>query len=94
MLIYHLAPDYFERREAYRDVHLGLARAAAQRGELLLGGALAPPAYMTFIVFQGESGAAAEAFAKADPYIANGLVADWEVREWLTVAGPLASNPL
>jgi uncharacterized protein YciI len=94
MLIYHLAPDYFERRAEFRAEHLAMARAAVDRGEILVGGALAPPASMTFIAFQGETGAAAEAFANADPYVVNGLVKSWEVREWLTVVGPVAANPL
>jgi uncharacterized protein YciI len=38
-------------------------------------------------VFLGESPAAAEAFAAADPYVLNGLVTRWRVREWTTVVG-------
>lgn len=90
VLTYHLAPDYFERRPAFRAEHLALAWAAAERGELVLGGALAEDgsaAGEAMLLFAGEDGAAAEAFARADPYVANGLVADWRVREWLTVVG-------
>jgi len=31
--------------------------------------------------------AASCAFAKADPYVQNGLVKSWKVREWTTVVG-------
>jgi uncharacterized protein YciI len=38
--------------------------------------------------------AVAESFAKADPYVANGLVTTWRVREWITVVGKDAEVPL
>jgi hypothetical protein len=38
-------------------------------------------------VFRGDSPAAAEQFAKDDPYVVNGLVKRWYVREWTVVAG-------
>ena len=39
LLSYTLAADYLERRPVWRSEHLALARAAAARGELLLGAA-------------------------------------------------------
>ena len=80
MLIYELVDDYLERRAALRADHLGLARAAHERGELLLAGALADPFDRALLVFTGAE--AAEAFAGADPYVANGLVTSWTVRQW------------
>lgn len=93
LLTYTLAPDYLGRRPALRNEHLALARAAVERGELLLGGAL-DPADEAMLLFAGEDASAAEAFAKADPYVANGLVTAWRVREWLTVVGEGAANPV
>jgi uncharacterized protein YciI len=87
LLIYDVVPDYVERRAAYRAAHLALARAAAERGELLLGGALADPVDGAMLLFQGDSPAAAEAFAKADPYVRNGIVTRWRVRKWTTGSG-------
>ena len=45
-------------------------------------------------MFQGEAKSAAEDFARADPYVVNGLVARWHVREWTTVVGELAATPV
>jgi uncharacterized protein YciI len=45
-------------------------------------------------LFQGESAAVAEAFAHIDPYVREGLVLRWRVREWTTVVGDLALQPL
>jgi len=86
MLIYDVVKDYVERRAPLRSAHIALARAAVERGDLVLGGALNPPE-LVMILFRGDSPAAAEAFAKADPYVLNGIVTGWRVREWTTVVG-------
>ncbi len=88
ILFYDVVDDYAERRTQYRQQHLDLARQAQQRGELVLAGALAEPADGAVLVFRGDSTAVAEAFAKADPYVQNGLVTSWRVRKWTTVIGP------
>ena len=87
LLIYDLVPDYLERRGEFRAEHLALAKAAVERGELRLGGALADPADEAVLVFEGESPAVAEQFAKQDPYVVNGLARSWLVRPWTVVVG-------
>jgi uncharacterized protein YciI len=87
LLFYEAGADYEERRKPFRAAHLAHARAAAARGELVLGGALANPADGAVIVFRGDSPAVAEAFAKSDPYVMKGVVKRWHVREWITVVG-------
>lgn len=94
LLMYDLADDYLERRAEHRSAHLALAWAAAQRGELLLAGAIAEPLDHALLLFQGDSPAAAEAFARADPYVQAGLVKAWRVRPWQTVVGEHAANPV
>jgi uncharacterized protein len=94
LLIYELCDDYLERRAQYRDEHLSLAWQASGRGDLLLGGALEAPADRAILLFSGESPEAAEAFARVDPYVTNGLVTRWSVRKWNTVAGEGAANPV
>ena len=86
--MYDLVDDYAERRAPLRSAHLTLARQAVARGELVLGGALANPPDMAILLFKGDSPQTAEAFAKVDPYVVNGLVKQWRVREWTTVIGP------
>lgn len=46
------------------------------------------------LVFQGDSPDAAKRFASEDPYVVNGLVTSWRVREWTTVVGEGASQPI
>jgi uncharacterized protein len=94
LLFYEAADDYVARRAAFRDEHLKLAWQSSGRGELILGGAFANPTDGALLLFRGESPEIAEAFAKADPYVANGLVKRWRVREWTTVVGDGAATPV
>ena len=94
ILFYEYAPDYLERRGEFRDQHMALAKVSIDRGELFLGGAFANPADGAAIVFKGNAPKIAESFAKADPYVINGLVTSWNVREWTTVAGKDAEQPI
>ena len=92
LLLYDVVPDYAARRLPFRAGHLALGLQSVARGELVLGGALADPVDGAVLLFTGESAAAAEAFARADPYVTSGLVTAWRVREWTTVVGPDAST--
>jgi len=94
LLFYEGAPDYLERRPQFRSEHLRQAWAAKERGELVVAGALADPVDGAVLMFQGEDASVAEAFARADPYVINGLVKGWQVREWTTVVGDLAATPV
>jgi uncharacterized protein YciI len=94
LLFYEVADDYVARRAELRSAHLERAWAASERGELLLGGALANPVDGAVLLFTGESPAVAEDFARADPYVTHGLVRRWHVREWTTVIGPTAARPV
>jgi uncharacterized protein len=94
LLFYDVVEDYVERRAPLRAAHLAHGRAAHDRGELVLGGALADPVDGAVLLLRGDSPAVAEAFAKADPYVMNGLVTRWRVRTWTTVIGDDAAVSL
>ena len=94
LLFYELSPDYLERRGNFRAEHLALAWSAQEKGHLILAGALAHPADGAVFHFSGDSPSIAEEFAKADPYVRNGLVSHWRVREWTTVVGEAACTPI
>ncbi len=94
LLLYDLSPDYLARRTEWRDEHLDLAWQAQERGELVLGGALADPVDGAVLLFQGDSPEVASRFAEADPYVLHGLVLRWRVRPWTTVVGAEAASPV
>ncbi len=84
-LTYDVVDDYLERRGAFRDEHLALARAAHERGDLLLAGAFADPADSALLVWSADDLSVVEEFVASDPYVTNGLVASWRIREWTVV---------
>jgi len=94
LLFYEVGQDYVSKRGAFRGAHVQRARQAQARGELVLAGALANPVDGAVLLFQGDSPQVAEAFANSDPYVLNGLVKRWYVREWTTVVGDGAAMPL
>src|SRR2546430_35769 len=71
----------------------GRGAPGGERGELVLAGALADPVDGAVLVFRGPTPQAAEAFARADPYVANKLVTRWRVRKWTTVVGEGVTSP-
>ena len=91
-LLYDTAPDYLERRPSFRGEHLALAREAQRAGRLILAGAYNPPDG-ALLVFRADSAVEVEAFARSDPYVKNGLVRSWRVREWTVVIGGDADMP-
>jgi uncharacterized protein YciI len=94
LLFYDAVENYEERRRPFREAHIRHAREAVDRGELVLGGALAAPIDGAVLLFRADSPAIAETFAKMDPYVINGLVKHWRVREWTTVVGSGAEAKL
>lgn len=91
LLIYDYAPDFMEKRGPVRPAHLDLCRASAARDELQLGGAVPsddPP--FGLLLFKAQGPEIAEAFAQSDPYVSQGVVERWRVREWVTVVGESA----
>jgi uncharacterized protein YciI len=94
LLTYTLSPEYLDRRGEHRAEHLRLAWDASQRGELVLGGAVSDPPTSAVLLFTGDGPDAAEAFARADPYVTSGIVVSWVVQPWVTVVGDQAASPV
>jgi uncharacterized protein YciI len=86
-LFYDVVDDFAERRAPYREAHLGLAREAHRRGEILLAGALGMPPDRALLIFRASDPSIVEDFARVDPYVVNGLVMRWEVAPWAVVIG-------
>jgi uncharacterized protein len=86
LLEYALVDDYLSRRAALREEHLALARAAHDRGELLMAGALPDPYDRALLVWTAPR-EVVERFAQQDPYVQHGLVEHWTIREWNVVVG-------
>jgi hypothetical protein len=87
LLFYDYIENTVERRAPYREAHLALVREYVDRGELVLGGAFADPVDGAAIAFKVEDKATIEEFVAKDPYVVNGIVTEWRIREWTVVVG-------
>ncbi len=67
--------------------HVKRSKELQQQGKLLMAGALLHNTpgepLMTMGVFPTR--AAAEAYAAGDPFVLNGMVTDWYIREWANI---------
>ena len=87
ILFYEVVENYVEKRAPFRQMHLEHATKAYARGELVMAGAYADPVDGAALVFKAQNPTVAEEFAKNDPYVVNGLVTRWRMREWTVVLG-------
>jgi uncharacterized protein len=93
LLFYEKVPDHETREGPLRDAHRDHVFAAIRRGDVVLAGSLADPTDGTaLLLFRGHNPDAAVTFARSDPYVLDGVVCRWWVREWQTIANP-ASGP-
>ena len=92
-LLYDVVSNFVERRMPFREAHLQRVRDANASGILLLAGALGDPPDGAPLVFRADSPAVVEDFARADPYVIEGLVTGWRVRPWTVVIGVDAAAP-
>ena len=95
LLFYDYKADYLERRTPHRAAHFAHVRPFTERGEMFLAGACTdegPP--IGVLAFKTSERRIVEDFARADPYVLNGVVIAWRVREWTTVAGRDALTPV
>ena len=86
VLTYDVVEDFVSKRTPFRPSHLKEVREAHARGELVMAGALGDPAG-ALLVFRAADKSVPERFAKADPYVKEGLVTNWRVRPWTVVVG-------
>jgi uncharacterized protein YciI len=85
-LMYEVVDDFVNKRTPFRPSHLKEVRESHARGELVMAGALGEPAG-AMLIFRAADKTTAENFAKADPYVKEGLVKKWTVRPWTVVVG-------
>jgi uncharacterized protein YciI len=93
-LHYDLVENFVQRRMPFREEHLRQLRDLHDRGVVVMAGALGDPPDGALLVFRGDSPAAADEFARTDPYVRQGLVTSWRVRPWHVVIGGDAPQAL
>jgi uncharacterized protein YciI len=87
ILFYDVTDDYMERRQSFREAHFNHIKPYVERGDVRLAGALADPPDRAVLVFNVDEKKTVEEFAANDPYVLNGVVTKWYIREWTVVLG-------
>ena len=87
LMSYRAVDDFLPLAQANIAAHLARLQEFHDRGVLLLAGPLGEPGNGDAIgVFTTRE--AAEEFIDGDPFVANGVVAEWTVRPWNEVLQP------
>ncbi|CAE7401215.1 unnamed protein product [Symbiodinium natans] len=86
LLQYDYVEGILEKRAPHRAGHLAHWKRLADASQVLLGGAFDPPSGAV-IVLRGIERDEVEALVKEDPYVANGLVPSYVIKEWNVVLG-------
>lgn len=81
VLFYEAAPDVLQKAPLHIAAHRARWSEFAKARTLLMVGPFADPAQGAMGVFTTRE--AAEAFAQGDPFVLNGVVAHWFIREWM-----------
>jgi uncharacterized protein YciI len=86
VLLYESADDVYETAPVHFPAHRTRLDEFRRRGELLLVGTFGDPrAEGSMSVFRTRAGA--EEFAAGDPFVLNGVVKAWTLREWNELYG-------
>jgi uncharacterized protein len=87
ILFYKTVENYIEKRAPFREEHLALVKRNHQNGKLLMAGALAEPADGAVLIFKTDDKEPIKEFVNNDPYVKNGLITDWYIKQWTVVVG-------
>ena len=80
LMFYENAPDGLAKAREHYPAHRARLHEFHSRGVLLMAGPLLNPTDTAIGVFTSRE--AAESFIKDDPFVLNGVVAKWSIREW------------
>jgi uncharacterized protein len=80
VMFYEVAPDGLAKARIHYEAHRARLNEFHARGTLLMAGPFANPAEGAMGIFTGRE--AAEEFIRDDPFVVNGVVANWSLREW------------
>jgi len=87
VVFYDSADDVGSKAPAHFPAHSARLQEFHARGTLLLVGTFGNPQEEgSMAVFSSRE--AAEEFVKGDPFVLNGVVRDWHIREWNEILAP------
>jgi uncharacterized protein YciI len=87
VLFYESADDVLSKAPVHFAAHHERLQEFHARGDILMVGTFGDPQEQgSMAIFPTRD--AAEAFVDGDPFVVNGVVRRWEIREWNEVLAP------
>ena len=80
VMVYETEPEGLAKAAAHFSAHRARLDEFHARGLLLMAGPLVDPPDRALGIFTTRE--AAEEFIRDDPFVVNGVVTKWSVREW------------
>jgi uncharacterized protein len=80
LLFYEPVDDVLTKAPAHFPAHSRRLDEFHARGALLMVGTFADPQEGSMSIFSSRE--AAEQFVEGDPFILNGVIRSWQIREW------------
>jgi uncharacterized protein YciI len=80
LLFYEPVEDVLAKAPPHFPAHSARLDEFHARGELLMVGTFADPQEGSMSIFSTRE--AAEEFVREDPFVLNGVIRDWRIREW------------
>jgi uncharacterized protein len=92
VLQYEYTEDALEKRKPYRTTHLAHIGKYAEKGNVVLAGAVDNPPTGGLLILRNISPTEIEQLAQEDPYVINGVVKKFTVKPYLAVVGDALLN--
>lgn len=86
LLFYEPVENVLAKAPAHLPAHSARLDDFHARGALLMVGTFANPQEGSMSIFTTR--AAAEEFVEGDPFVLNGVIRNWQIREWDEVLAP------
>lgn len=86
LLEYKYVDNMAEKRTPFREKHISIANSFIAEKLIKAGGAFTPELDGAMFIFTSTR-AEVEDFIKKDPYVLNGLVPEYRIKEWNVVVG-------
>jgi uncharacterized protein len=87
VVFYESGPDVVNRGSEHMAEHRARWQEFGRRGDLLMIGPFANPQEEgAMCIFTTRE--AAEEFVRGDPFVVNGIVRNWYIRDWIEVLVP------
>lgn len=86
VMLYENAADFAETAPLHIKAHRARLEEFHGQGTLLMAGPFTHPEQRAMGIFTSRE--AAEEFIKDDPFVLNGVVVGWEIREWREILAP------